>query len=137
MIGLLLQLIMTPVCLSQGTYAAANKLLAVASNNNYIFFNIVTLAPNRSVSTIDGQAAFICSHASLSITSIQWLLNGSALRTENDPFGGVGMLQLNDLTQEYNVTQIQCRATIITEETFLSNVGLLLIQGALWNQWKT
>lgn len=84
------------------------------------------LVPSRVVSIPEGFAAFSCRHPSEEITSIQWLLNGSAIQVD----GHIGLLHLRELTEEYNSTTIQCRVSVSSGENFTSNTALLLIQGA-------
>ncbi len=71
------------------------------------------------------------------LSSVQWLMNGTRLEdlnltnvpTEFREVTRQGTLVFNNISVEYNNTNIQCRATLSNEETVDSNNVTLLVQG--------
>ncbi len=71
------------------------------------------------------------------ITGVEWLINGTRLEdlsltnvvTEFSQLFRQGGLVFNDISVEYNNTNIQCRATLSNGETVDSNNFTLLVQG--------
>ncbi len=80
---------------------------------------------------------FNCGSSFVTITSVEWLINGTPLEdlsltnavTEFSQLSRQGGLILNDISVEYNNTNIQCRATLDNRETVDSNNVTFLIQG--------
>ncbi len=77
------------------------------------------------------------SSATITITSVEWLINGTRLEdlsltnveTDFSQVARQGILLFNNLSVEYNNTNIQCRATLSNGETVDSNNVALLVQG--------
>ena len=73
----------------------------------------------------------------INITSVEWLINGTRLEdlsltnveTEFSQLSRQGTLVFNNISVEYNNTNIQCRATLSNGETVDSNNVTLLVQG--------
>ena len=94
---------------------------------------------DKVISHIGGESNFFCSSSNLgvSITSIEWLLNGTTV--ESNSMGitvafsndiEVGGLILTNITTSFNNTQIQCVAELTSGEFVISNSApLLLLQG--------
>ncbi len=100
--------------------------------------SIVTLTSPGSVFIPGDNPIFNC--ASLphtNITSVQWLINGTRLEdlsftnvvTDFSELTRQGVLVFNNISVEYNNTNIQCRATLSNGETVDSNDFTLLVQG--------
>ncbi len=81
----------------------------------------------------------ICGSSSVAaaITSVQWLINGTRpedlsltnVEIEFSELTRQGALVFNNISVEYNNTNIQCRATLSNGETADSNNFTLLVQG--------
>ncbi len=77
------------------------------------------------------------SDVTITITSVQWLINGTPLAdlslanvgTEFSQISRQGTLIFNNISVEYNNTNIQCRANSSNGETADSNSLTLLVQG--------
>ncbi len=77
------------------------------------------------------------SDATITITSVQWLINGTPLEdlsltnvgTEFSQISRQGTLVFRNISVEYSNTNIQCRATLSNGETEDSNNVTLLVQG--------
>ena len=88
---------------------------------------------------LDGSAQFICSSDDVTIESIIWFINGTALgnlppsEVEVEPIFNptfrIGLLEFNNLKLEYNMSRIQCHATYETTTVVSSPVTMLLVQG--------
>ncbi len=73
----------------------------------------------------------------LTITSVEWLINGTRLddlsltnvAAEFSQLTRQGALVFNNISVEYNNTNIQCRATLSNGEAVDSNNSTLLVQG--------
>ena len=98
------------------------------------------LAPAGEVVVVPGDIIrFTCSSTAtnLHITSVQWLVNGTALQnlslsnvTENFitvQMKGIGELVFTDISEEYNKTMITCMVNMM----MISAPTLLLIQGVM------
>ncbi len=80
---------------------------------------------------------FICGPSSGTITSIEWLINGTRLedlnltnvKTELSNITTQETLFFNNISVEYNNTNIQCIATLSNGESVDSNNHTLLVQG--------
>ncbi len=80
---------------------------------------------------------YSCASISGTITSVEWLINGTRLEdlsltnvvTEFSELTEQGTLRFNNISVEYNNTNIQCRATLSNGETVDSNNVTLLVQG--------
>lgn len=94
--------------------------------------------PPDPVRTVPGgNAVFRCASSGLITIRVQWLVNGTLLENLNlmnvtEEFtsigGGIGLLQFKNLPIDYNMTEIQCEATLSSETTSFSiNVANLLI----------
>ena len=78
-----------------------------------------------------------CASSSATITSVEWLINGTPLEDLGltnvvivfSELTRRGTLLFNDISVEYNNTNIQCRATLSNGETVDSNSHILLVQG--------
>ncbi len=81
-----------------------------------------------------GVARFICSDDAITVTGVQWLLNGTALQdlnlsNVNARFSlQTGYLAFTNLPLEYNMTCIVCTANTSSGVMKSSNVSLL-VQG--------
>ncbi len=81
----------------------------------------------------------ICGSLFDTITSVEWLINGTQLEdlsltnvaTEFSQLSRQGTLVFRNISVEYNNTNIQCRATLSNGETVDSNNYTLLVQGKL------
>ena len=79
------------------------------------------------------------SSSGTTITSVEWLINGTRLEdlsltnveTEFSQITRQGALVFNNISVEYNNTNIQCRATLSNGETGDSDNFTLLVQGEL------
>ncbi len=79
------------------------------------------------------------SDATITITSVQWLINGTPLEdlsftnveTEFSQISRQGTLVFNNISVEYNNTNIQCRANSSNGETVDYNNAILLVQGEM------
>ncbi len=70
----------------------------------------------------------------ITITSVEWLINGTrledlSLTNEFSQLTKQGVLVFNNISMEYNNTNIQCRATLSNGETVDTNNVTLLVQG--------
>ncbi len=80
-----------------------------------------------------------CASPLFTITSVQWLIDETRLEdlsltnveTEFSQLTEQGTLRFNDISVEYNNTNIQCRATLSNGETVDSNNVTLLVQGEM------
>ncbi len=86
----------------------------------------------------DDPAILYCvSLSGTTITSVEWLINGTRLEdlsltnveTEFSQLSRQGVLVFRNISVEYNNTNIQCRATLSNGETMDSNNYTLLVQG--------
>ncbi len=109
-------------------------LVLLSSSNGDVFF------PGRD-------PVLNCASLSGTITSVEWLINGTRLEdlsltnveTQFIELFRQGGLVFNNISVEYNNTNIQCRATLSNGETVDSNYFTLLVQGErekLVNWWK-
>ncbi len=99
---------------------------------------IVMLTSNSIVFTPGENPLFNCGSSSDTITSVQWLINGTRLEdlsltnveTEFMELTDQGTLVFNNVSVEYNNTNIQCRATLSDGTTVTVDSTLrLLVQG--------
>ncbi len=103
---------------------------------------LVRLSSSGDVFIPGVNPVFNCGSASdatitTTITSVQWLINGTPLgdfsltnvETEFSQLSSQGTLVFNSISVEYNNTNIQCRATLSNGETVDSNNSTLLVQG--------
>ncbi len=109
----------------------------------YIYWyliSIVQLSSSNGNIFIPGGRNPVYSCASLSgttITSVEWLINGTQLEDLGLTNVVTGLTELtkqevlvfNNISVEYNNTNIQCRATLSNRETVDSNNDTLLVQG--------
>ncbi len=78
-----------------------------------------------------------CASLSDTITSVEWLINGTQLEdlsltnvlTDFSELTRQGVLLFNSISVEYNNTNIQCRTTLSNGESADSNNFTLLVQG--------
>ncbi len=88
------------------------------------------------VSVQGGVAEFLCSADFITVTGVQWLLNGTALQDLNlsnvtTMFNNIGgSLAFTNLPLEYNMTCIVCAANT-SSGVITSNSVSLLIQGLM------
>ncbi len=105
-----------------------------------IYLILVRLSSSGDVFIPGVNPVFNCGAASdvtITITSVQWLINGTPLEdlsltnveTEFSPISEQGTIVFNNISVEYNNTNIQCRATLSNGETVDSNNVTLLVQG--------
>ena len=110
-----------------------------------LFYVLVLLSSSNGNDFIPGGRDPVLNCASLSdtttITSVEWLINRTRLEAMLEDlsltnvlmeFSEVfrqGVLVFNNISVEYNNTNIQCRATLSNGETVDSNNFTLLIQG--------
>ncbi len=103
---------------------------------------LVRLSSSGDVFIPDVNPIFNCGAASdapITITSVQWLINGTRLEdlsltnvgTEFSQLSRQGTLVFNNISVEYNNTIIQCRANLSNGETVDSNIDTLLVQGEM------
>ena len=101
---------------------------------------LVRLSSSGDVFIPGVNPVFNCGAASdvtITITSVQWLINGTPLedlsltnvQTEFSQISRQGTLVFRNISVEYNNTNIQCRATFSNGETVDSNNSTLLVQG--------
>ncbi len=101
---------------------------------------LVRLSPSGDVFIPGVNPVFNCkaaSNAPITITSVQWLINETPLEdlsltnveTEFSQLSRQGILVFDNISVEYNNTNIQCRATLSNGETVDSNNVALLVQG--------
>ncbi len=98
---------------------------------------LVTLSSSGNVFIPGDSAIYNCASPSGTITSVEWLINGTLLEdlsltnvvTEFSQLTKQGTLRFNDISVEYNNTNIQCRANLSNGETVDSNNSTLLVQG--------
>ncbi len=91
------------------------------------------------ISIPDDNSTYTCGSSSATITSVQWLINGTQFEdlnltnvgTDFNEFSRLGILLFSNLSVEYNNTNIQCRAVLNNGETLYSNNLTLLIQGEI------
>ncbi len=101
----------------------------------YLF--IVLLTSTSPVFVPGNNPIYNCGSSSVTVTSVQWLINGTQLEdlsltnveTEFNQQTSQGILLFNNISVEYNNTNIQCRATLDNGETVDSNNLTLLVQG--------
>lgn len=83
-----------------------------------------------------GDAVFRCASSGQTTVRIQWLINGTPLESLNlmnvtEEFtsigDGVGILYFTNLPEDYNMTRIQCEATLSSGSTSLSINGVILL----------
>ncbi len=104
-----------------------------------IYTSIVILSSSNGNVFIPGdRAIFNCAPLpGTTITSVQWLINGTRLEdlsltnveTEFSHLSRQGTLVFNNISVENNNTSVQCRATLSNGETVNSNNSTLLVQG--------
>ncbi len=78
-----------------------------------------------------------CASLSRTITSVEWLINGTRLEDLNltnvqrefSQLSRQGTLIFNNVSVEYNNTNIQCRATLSNGTTVDSTTSTFLVQG--------
>ncbi len=78
-----------------------------------------------------------CASPSDTVTNVEWFINETQLEdlnltnvvTDFSEPTGLGILRFNDISVEYNNTNIQCRANLSDGETEDSNNVILLVQG--------
>ncbi len=103
-------------------------------------WSLVTLSSSNGNVFIPGEIPiFNCATSSrtITITSVEWLINGTQLEdlsltnveTEFSQLFRQGLLGFNNISVEYNNTNIQCRVTLSNGETVDSNNSTLLVQG--------
>ena len=97
----------------------------------------MTLIFHGTVFTPGGNPIYNCVSSSATIASVEWLINGTGLEdlnltnvvTEFSELTGQGILLFNDVSVEYNNTNIQCRATLSNGDTVNSWTSTLVVQG--------
>ena len=105
----------------------------------YVWF-LETLISLRTVTILPsgGDPIYNCGSSLGTITSVQWLINGTLfedlnltnVETEFSDLSRQGTLVFSDISLEpHNNTIIQCRATFNNGETVYSNNSTLLVQG--------
>ena len=90
----------------------------------------------RSVTRYEGEVAEFSCSASEEISSVQWIVNGSALEDLNmdtsistsSSFAG-GILTLLNVPLHYSGTTVQCVVTAPDNTTSSSNTATLQVQG--------
>ncbi len=122
-------------------------------DNKYVFLYIsvftleflVLLSSSNGNVFIPGRDPVLnCASIPGTITSVEWLINGTrledlSLTNVETGFIGQGVLVFNNISVEYNNTNIQCRDNLSNGETEDSNNFTLLVQGEmeqLVNWWK-
>ena len=104
----------------------------------YLFDFLVTLTSSNGDVFIPGDnPIYNCASPSDTIKSVEWLINGTLY--EDLSLTNVGMvfselteqgaIRFNNISVEYNNTNIQCRANLSDGETEYSNNFTLLVQG--------
>ncbi len=104
---------------------------------NFFYLILVRLSSSGDVFIPGVNPVFNCgaaSDATITIASVQWMINGTRLEdlslinveTEFSQISGQGTLVFRNITEEYNNTNIQCRANGTTVD---SNNVTLLVQG--------
>lgn len=111
---------------------------------NFILYAVAVHPSENVVLLPNSNYSFTCrlvtTNPSVSVTSIEWLLNGTALgnranvQSDFSSVGGLGLglLSFVHVPLEYNSTDIQCVATINpsrSREESTSPVTTLLVQG--------
>ncbi len=116
--------------------------------NVFTFGFLVILNSNGNVYITGRNPALSCASISgTTITSVEWLINGTRLEdlsltnveTQFIELSRQGILVFNNISVEYNNTNILCRANLSNGETINSNDFTLLVQGEreqLVNWWK-
>ena len=102
-----------------------------------MYYSLVLLTFTSHIVIPGNNPTFNCASLSRTVTSVQWLINGTRLgdlsltnvETEFSQISGQGVLVFNNISVEYNNTNIQCRATLSNGETADSNNSTLLVQG--------
>ncbi len=100
---------------------------------------LVRLSSSNDIVSIPGYySIYYCWSSSgiITITSVEWLINGTQLEdlsltnveTEFSQLLRQGTLVFNIISVEYNNTNIQCRATLSNGETADSNSVTLLVR---------
>ena len=91
---------------------------------------------NKFITVPGGSATYTCITSILTndnIESVQWLVNNTLvenLELDNVVVTGLGRLRFTMTSEEYNNTNIRCRATFMSGSITTSETGsLLLIQG--------
>ncbi len=107
---------------------------------NVILAQVVLRPAGGIVSVQGGVARFFCSADTITITGVQWLLNGTALQDlnlsnvntvfSNDAGIQTGLLAFTNLPLEYNMTCIVCIANTSSGVIESNNVSLV-IQGLM------
>ena len=109
------------------------KVLSRMSRSVFIF-SVVDIIPENYVTTPHGNASFLCTSLTGTITGVQWLVNKMTLEDIDDTtirteffnqFGGIGRLNFTNIPLVYNGTSITCIAP--GEE---GGTASLLIQGS-------
>ncbi len=103
----------------------------------YLISSILLSSSSGNVFIPGDNPIYNCASSSGTITSVEWLINGTQLEdlsltnveTEFSQLSRQGVLVFNDISVEYNNTNIQCRATLSNGETVHSNSLTLLVQG--------
>ncbi len=88
---------------------------------------LVTLSSSGIVFIPGSNPTYRCEFSSCTITSVQWLINGKQLEdlsftnveTEFSQRSRLGTLRFNNISVEYNNTNIQCRANLSIGEATL------------------
>ncbi len=104
-----------------------------------LFDSLVNMrSSNGNVFIPGNNPTYHCGSQSVTITSVVWLINGTQLEdlsltnveTDFSEHTRQGLLRFNNLSVEYNHTNIQCRATLSNGETVDSNNNVtFLVQG--------
>ncbi len=105
--------------------------------SNFFDFLVILSTSNGHVFISDDNAIYNCGSSSGAITSVEWFINGTRLEdlsltnveTEFGQLSRQGTLVFNNISVEYNNTNIQCRVTLSNGETVDSNNSTLLVQG--------
>ena len=102
--------------------------------NSYLVILVTPDIELDSVTRYEGQVAdFLCS-ASEEISSVQWIVNGSALEDLNMDtsisilFAG-GILTFQNVPLHYSGTTVQCVLIFPDDTTSSSNTAILQVQG--------
>ncbi len=102
-----------------------------------VFLRAASTNSNSNIFISGNNPSMVCGSSSATITSVQWLINGTqyedlSLTNVVQRFSqltGQETLVFNNISVEFNNTNIQCRATLSNGETEDSNNVTLLVQG--------
>ncbi len=100
-------------------------------------YYLVTLNSQDIIFNSGDNPIYNCASSSATITSVEWLLNGTRfedlsltnVETEFIQLSRRATLVFNSVSVKYNNTNIQCRATLDNGETVDSSNSTLLVQG--------